>query len=122
MFMGTRPFARPLALALLALAVAWLLPGAVAQAPDDLPRYIRENYTRHDYRIPMRDGVHLYTVVYAPKDAAQKYPLLIRRTPYGSGPYEKDQFPRSLGPNKYFAAEGYIFVSQDVRGCYLSEG
>jgi putative CocE/NonD family hydrolase len=120
--MGTRPFARPLALVLLALSVAWLLPGAAAQNADDLPRYIRANYTRHDYRIPMRDGARLYTVVYAPKDASQKYPVLIRRTPYSSAPYEKDQFPGSLGPNKYFAAEGYIFVTQDVRGCYLSEG
>src|SRR5262245_50284056 len=115
--------------ALLALPAALLLaagpyPGARASAQkgDNLPRYIRDNYTRHDYRIPMRDGARLYTVVYAPRDASRKYPLLMRRTPYSVAPYEKDQFPSSLGPNRHFPREGYIFVYQDVRGRYLSEG
>src|SRR5439155_17495214 len=57
--------------------------------PPDL--YARENYTRHDFRIPMRDGKRLYTIVYAPKDRSQKYPLLIRRTPYSVSPYGKGQ-------------------------------
>src|SRR5262245_50442701 len=61
--------------ALLALPAALLLaagpyPGARAsvQKGDNLPRYIRDNYTRHDYRIPMRDGARLYTVSYAPRE------------------------------------------------------
>ena len=120
--MRTRPYARPLALTLLALAVAWLLPGAAGQDPANLPRYIRANYTRHDHRIPMRDGKRLHTVVFAPKDASQKYPLLMQRTPYSVAPYDKSQFRGSLGPNRHFAPEGYIFVYQDVRGAFLSEG
>src|SRR5262249_4944845 len=75
-----------------------------------------------DYRIPMRDGVRLFTVVYAPKDTSQTYPVLMTRTPYGVAPYEKGSFRSALGPNRHFPREGYIFVYQDVRGCYLSEG
>ncbi len=115
-------YARPLYLLLLALLTAALATGARAQDGINLPAFIRENYTRSDHDIPMRDGVRLYTVVYAPKDTAQQYPLLMRRTPYSVAPYEKDRFPTSLGPNRLFAKEGYVFVYQDVRGCYLSEG
>src|SRR5579875_3562810 len=43
---------------------------------------IQASYTKHEYRIPMRDGVHLFTAVYAPKDTSQKYPILLTRTPY----------------------------------------
>jgi putative CocE/NonD family hydrolase len=103
-----------------------LLVGAVpAKATQDitnLPAYIRENYTRNDYQIAMRDGVQLYTVVYAPKDKTQKHPILMTRTPYGVAPYAKDSYRSSLGPNRHFVPEGYIFVYQDVRGCYMSEG
>jgi putative CocE/NonD family hydrolase len=120
--MRTRPLAPPLALTALALTLAYLLPGAAGQEPDNLPRYIRANYTRHDFRIPMRDGTRLYTVVFAPKDASQKYPLLMQRTPYSVAPYDKDRFRGSLGPNRHFAPEGYIFVYQDVRGAFMSEG
>jgi putative CocE/NonD family hydrolase len=97
---------------------------APATQPDvkNLPAYIRENYTRQDHEIAMRDGVKLYTVVYAPKDKTQKYPIIMTRTPYSVAPYAKDSMRGSLGPNKYFAPEGYIFVYQDVRGCYMSEG
>jgi putative CocE/NonD family hydrolase len=70
----------------------------------------------------MRDGVRLYTVVYLPKDTSQAYPVLMTRTPYSVAPYEKDTFRSLLGPNKHFSREGYIFVYQDVRGCFLSEG
>jgi putative CocE/NonD family hydrolase len=107
---------------LLALVTLAGLGTAYAQEKGDLPAYIRQHYTRHEYRIPMRDSTRLFTVVYVPKDDSQKYPILIRRTPYGSRPYEKDQLPGTLGPNRHFAREGYIFVSQDVRGRYMSEG
>lgn len=90
---------------------------------QDLPAsYIKDNYTRTDHKIPMRDGVHLYTIVYAPKDATQKYPILMMRTPYSIAPYEEGKYRNSLGPNKHFVKEGYIFVYQDVRGRYMSEG
>src|SRR5262249_42530339 len=100
-----------------------LVPAAATPAlAQDLAKYIREHYTRQDFLIPMRDGVRLYTVVYAPKDKGQRYPMLMTRTPYGVGPYDKGKFRTTLGPNTHFARENYIFVYQDVRGCYMSEG
>jgi putative CocE/NonD family hydrolase len=70
----------------------------------------------------MRDGIHLFTVVYAPKDTSRQYPILITRTPYSVGPYGPDRVRETLGPNPHFQKEGYIFVYQDVRGCFMSEG
>jgi len=90
--------------------------------PPTTSRYVKENFTKTSYQIPMRDGVKLYTHVYSPKDTSQKYPLLMMRTPYSVGPYGKDEMPRSLGPSPLFVKEGYIFVYQDVRGCFMSEG
>jgi hypothetical protein len=83
---------------------------------------IKNHYTKYEYRIPMRDGVHLFTAVYLPKDHSRSYPFLINRTPYGVGPYGEDHYPSHLGPSEDFETSGYIFVFQDVRGRYLSEG
>ena len=83
---------------------------------------IRENYTKLDTMIAMRDGIKLYTVIYIPKDAGQKFPILMERTPYSSAPYGKDNYSRRIGPNMQLAKEKYIFVYQDVRGRYMSEG
>jgi len=85
---------------------------------------IRERYTKHEYRIAMRDGVKLFTAVYMPKDAspAKTYPLLIERTPYSVAPYGADNYPKRLGPAPSFVKDGFIFVYQDVRGRYQSEG
>jgi uncharacterized protein len=98
------------------------LQAAAAQDVGDIPGYIKKNFTRQDYQIPMRDGVRLYTVVYSPKDSGQKFPIMMSRTPYSVAPYGKDAMRTTLGPNRHFVPEGYIFVYQDVRGCYLSEG
>ena len=70
----------------------------------------------------MRDGVHLFTSVYVPKDSSRTYPFLIVRTPYSVGPYGVDQYRKQLGPSPDFDKSGYIFVFQDVRGRYMSEG
>lgn len=70
----------------------------------------------------MRDGVHLFTAVYAPKDTSQKYPILLTRTPYSVEPYGADKFPHHLGPSPKFAEDKFIFVYQDVRGRFMSEG
>ena len=83
---------------------------------------IRARYTKYDYRIPMRDGVKLFTSVYVPKDTSQPYPIMMERTPYSIGPYGIDRYPGRLGPSELFSKEGFIFVYQDVRGRYLSEG
>src|SRR5271166_6321390 len=84
--------------------------------------FIRANYTKHEYQIPMRDGKRLFTAVYIPKDAAQTWPILFERTPYGLAPYGEDNYPETLGPSPLFAKANYIFVIQDVRGRYMSEG
>ncbi|MBV8114004.1 MAG: CocE/NonD family hydrolase [Silvibacterium sp.] len=70
----------------------------------------------------MRDGVRLFTAVYVPKDTSQAYPFLMDRTPYSVAPYGEDQYPKRLGPSDEFEKAGYIFVYQDVRGRYMSEG
>ena len=70
----------------------------------------------------MRDGVKLFTIVYAPRDTTKKYPLLMTRTAYGIAPYGADAYRAVLGPNNEFAKEGYIFVYQDTRGKFKSEG
>jgi putative CocE/NonD family hydrolase len=85
---------------------------------------IRARYTKYEFRIPMRDGAKLFTAVYVPKDAApsKKYPFLIERTPYSVRPYGADNYPKRLGPARSFVADGFIFVYQDVRGRFQSEG
>ncbi|QSQ15629.1 CocE/NonD family hydrolase [Myxococcus landrumensis] len=96
---------------------------AAAASPERIER-IRSRYTKFEYRIPMRDGVKLFTSVYAPVDASpnKRYPILLVRTPYSVGPYGADRYPQRLGPTEAFEKEGYIFVFQDVRGQHMSEG
>ncbi|MBA4124147.1 MAG: CocE/NonD family hydrolase [Acidobacteria bacterium] len=93
-----------------------------AQTQTELSTYIKENYTKREVLIPMRDGVKLFTSIYEPKAKSEKYPIMFDRTPYTVQPYGADKFKESLGPNELFAREGYIFVYQDVRGRWLSEG
>ena len=83
---------------------------------------VKANYTKTVFSIQMRDGVKLFTVVYEPKDQSKKYPILFQRTPYGVGPYGPDEFKPQLGHNELLQKSGYIFVFQDVRGRYMSEG
>ena len=91
---------------------------AFADSPFDIPAH----YVKYEYRIPMRDGVHLFTAVYVPKETSQKYPILMARTPYGVEPYGANAYPKHLGPSLKFAEDNFIFVYQDVRGRYMSEG
>jgi putative CocE/NonD family hydrolase len=96
---------------------------AAQDAPDAAPKFdVKAHYTKYEYRIPMRDGVHLFTAIYVPKDDSHSYPFLINRTPYSIGPYGVDNYPSQLGPSPDFDQAGYIFVFQDVRGRYMSEG
>ncbi len=114
---------------LVAVAALVLIPAievAGAQQPAATPPaedYVRAHYTKYEFRIPMRDGKRLFTAVYVPKDAAGgPYPFLMDRTPYNVGPYGEDQYPKNLGPSEEFEKAGYIFVYQDVRGRWMSEG
>ena len=108
-------------------AVSFVSVKAQTAPPNELAEYIKTNYTKREVLIPMRDGVKLFTSIYEPKNAAEKYPIMFDRTPYAVAPYGKDkdgkdQFKRLLGPNELFAKEGYIFAYQDVRGRWKSEG
>src|SRR6266481_6414509 len=96
--------------------------GETGSEQSALADYIKANYTKREVQIPMRDGVKLFTSIYEPKDTSQKYPILLSRTPYTVAPYGPDKFKPQLGPNELFAREGYIFVYQDVRGRWMSEG
>jgi putative CocE/NonD family hydrolase len=129
---------KPALLAAFALSVLWLLGGpgrasdpdhagtatAPVQQDSQAAAEIREHYTKHEYRIAMRDGAKLFTAVYVPKDAspAKTYPFLIERTPYSVAPYGSDSYPKRLGPAPGFTKDGFIFVYQDVRGRYQSDG
>ncbi len=111
--------AQPAAMTFLLLAAVALAPGSTAGQGLE---YVKAHYTKYEFRIPMRDGKHLFTAVYAPKDTSQNYPLLLTRTPYNVKPYGVDQYRSELGPSPLFGKEGYIFVYQDVRGRWMSEG
>ncbi|WP_114939232.1 CocE/NonD family hydrolase [Mucilaginibacter endophyticus] len=86
--------------------------------------YVKEHFTKKDVYITMRDGVKLFTSIYTPKDASSqnKYPMMMQRTCYSIAPYGEDKYPARLGPSEIMMKEGYIFVYQDVRGRWKSEG
>jgi len=78
----------------------------------------QSKYTRSDYMIAMRDGVKLHTQVFVP-DGLDHPPFLLIRTPYGIGNLDSDRLKASLPE---LSADGYIFVMQDIRGRFQSEG
>lgn len=100
-----------------------LVPFALlAQEKAAQEKPVREQYTKYEFMIPMRDGVKLYAAVYQPKDASKTYPILLSRTPYSCQPYGADQYRATLGPSSKLQQAGYIFVYSDVRGRFKSEG
>ena len=120
--MRKRSWRYVIALAALA-AVALARVGRTQDRPkEEKEDYVKSHYTKYEYRIPMRDGKRLFTSVYIPKDASQAYPFLMDRTPYSVAPYGEDEYKTALGPSEEFEKAGYIFVYQDVRGRYMSEG
>ena len=82
---------------------------AAPAAPATMGRdFVRENYSKFEYRIPMRDGVKLFTSVYIPKDAFtdnKTYPIMLQRTGYNVAPYGADQYRATLGPSELFDRE-----------------
>jgi len=102
--------ARSLALIALALggAVAAIEQVGVSEDP----------YVGSDVMIPMRDGVKLHAKIFTPRAQSEPLPFLIERTPYGAAEYAK-ALDRSLKP---LADDGYIFVFEDLRGKFGSEG
>ncbi len=101
---------------------AILTSASAASAPAQGLDWLKANYTKREFSVPMRDGVHLFTSVYIPKDQSRTYPFLLDRTPYSCSPYGVDRFRENIGPSPVFPKEGYIIVYQDVRGRWMSEG
>ena len=102
-----------------------LIPIGVYAQPEEESEekyYPELNYDKQEFEIKMRDGKTLFTQVYSPKDKSKTYPILMQRTCYSVRPYGEDKFKKSLGPSKFLMENGYIFVYQDVRGRYMSEG
>jgi putative CocE/NonD family hydrolase len=112
------------------------LAGAQVQTPAPLltpqqqaramAEFYKSHYEKHEYQIAMRDGVKLYTVTYSPiaGQFADKgpYPFLMSRTPYSCGNYGNDVIQPRVTGNADILHSGYIFVCQDVRGRWASEG
>lgn len=105
----------------LVVALASLSTGAVGQE-EDRAAELAADYVKSEHDIEMRDGVRLHTTVYRPREAGERYPFLMLRTPYSCGPYGEGEFPDRIGPSRYLEDEGFIFVCQDVRGRWMSEG
>lgn len=103
------------------IACILLFPLTVVHGEPVSQEWIETNYQKQEFMIPMRDGIALYTAVYTPK-AATNSPILIMRTPYSCGNYG-DRFEK-IGNNymRTYLERGYIYVKQDVRGRYRSEG
>lgn len=103
------------------LLLLLLAASLCAQTPAADSAFIRDNFNKKEVMIPMRDGIKLFTTIYSPKNKDQKYPILLNRTPYSCAPYGKDAYRQNF-QNMELARAGYIFVYQDVRGRYMSEG
>ena len=96
---------------------------AVAVPPDtsQLPPGAKiGRYVGNDVMIPMRDGTHLHAQVWRPDDVTTKLPILLQRSPYGFGMQKvQEDFAQQY---KELAREGFIFVLEDIRGRFGSEG
>lgn len=99
-------------------------PALAQPAPNPRAEAVRSRYDKAEHHVRMRDGVELYVSVYTPKDASpmRRYPIVMSRTPYSCAPYGPDAFRASIGPSRTMEDEGYIFVCNDVRGRYMSDG
>ena len=82
-------------------------------------------YKKSTAMIPMRDGVKLFTTIFTPVNSNESFPILIERTPYGAGSHVPFDSVTTLSGRHFpqmMANEGYIFVMQDIRGKFKSEG
>ena len=111
MVLDRRNLTRSFGALVILVCLATLAP-IYAQSTDSV-------FTPREAMIPMRDGVRLYTQVYAPATANEPLPILLIRTPYGTGPLDAARIAAALPE---LTADGYIVVSQDIRGRFKSEG
>ncbi len=112
---------RKLAFTLLSLFLFLSLSSQTLNPQDSA--WIRDNYTKKEVMISMRDGIKLFTAVYIPKNNTEAHPILMTRTPYSCAPYGETNF-RTFWNNqwRYYMRRNYIIVIQDVRGRWMSEG
>lgn len=98
--------------------------GVLAQGNPANEQWIRDNYTKMERMVPMRDGIKLFTSIYTPKDNSKKHPILFNRTPYSCAPYGEDKISGRLSGSYLmdYLKKGYVYVQQDVRGKWMSEG
>ena len=80
---------------------------------------VQVSFEKREYMIQMRDGVRLHTLVFRPMNTTDKVPMILHRTPYGVGVFNSQLVNRQ---HKELVKDGYIFVLQDIRGRYQSEG
>jgi putative CocE/NonD family hydrolase len=118
------PFERPAARIATALVVAMLAasPSSRAQTAPASAAAVRkpsaDDFDRSEVQIPMRDGTRLHTLIFSPKGVSANLPFVLTRTPYGIA-----NAGRALGTSyAELADEGYIFVFQDIRGRFGSDG
>ncbi len=107
--------------ALLIVACAAVLVAPSFRAAQQTPLNYAALFEKSEVMIPMRDGVRLHTEIYSPKNAEGALPILMNRTPYGISAADKGVSPMIY---RYadMVQDGYIFVFQDIRGRYGSEG
>jgi putative CocE/NonD family hydrolase len=115
---------------LIVFSLCLAIRGATAQGPPSADDFVLKHYAKHEYRIPMRDGVKLYAAVYAPIPEAFSgpngdpgpYPFLVTRTPYSCAPYGENNVSPRIGVSRELLESGYIVVCEDARGRSESEG
>ena len=102
------------------VAIVLFLAGLpLASSQEKPPSASQPLFQLEEVMVPVRDGVHLQTVILTPANMTKPLPILFRRTPYGVPEKAPEQMPPSL---KEFAQDGYIFVIQNLRGRFKSEG
>ncbi|HET7214345.1 MAG TPA: CocE/NonD family hydrolase, partial [Terriglobia bacterium] len=118
--MTAKPFREAICLLAAAIVLLIALPKSSTLADSDEPD-LPQTFRKMDVMIPMRDGVRLHTEIYSPRNAAGPLPFIFERTPYGLND-DPQGYSRKLRGYKELIHEGYIFVFQDIRGRYKSEG
>jgi putative CocE/NonD family hydrolase len=126
---------RTMAAAMMLLSAAGMAAQTAATSPPapspqqqmrEMMEFFRAHYAKREYRVAMRDGAKLYTVVYTPIAGqfqdARPYPFLMSRTPYSCGNYDSPMVQPRVTQNMGLLRSGYIVVCQDVRGRWESEG
>ena len=94
-------------------------PDAVYHRTGEPVHHVFHDYQRAEVMIPMRDGVKLHAIILKPADISTPLPFLMQRTPYGVDATTRATF---FAYRPELARSGYIYVAEDIRGRYKSEG